>query len=123
MAVRRTDKVHTAIKFKHNKWLEPYINFNTAKRAKAQNDFEKDFFKLMDNSVFGKTMQQVRNRVDIQIMYTDEKFYKHTKKQSTIERKITISIPATSKSPSRWNAWPIGHEKYNATLRDKRPLG
>ena len=54
-------RIHQAIDFDQSAWLEPYINFNTQLIIKARNDFEKDFFKLMNNSVFKKTIENIRN--------------------------------------------------------------
>ena len=71
------DRIYQAIEFDQSAWMKPYIDFTTQLRTKAKNDFEKDFFKLMNNSVFGKTMENIRKHRNIELIMTEEK-YLHT---------------------------------------------
>ncbi|XP_072048929.1 uncharacterized protein [Amphiura filiformis] len=66
-------KVHRGIKYREKTFMKSYIDKNTSLRTKAESEFEKDFFKLMNNSVFGKTMENIRNRVDIHLVNSEAK--------------------------------------------------
>ena len=66
-------RVHRAIQFNQEAWLKPCIDMSKKLRNEAKNEFEKDFFKLINNSIFGKTMENVRRHRDIKLVSTEEK--------------------------------------------------
>ena len=81
-------KIHKVLAFEQKDWMRPYIDLNTSLRTASKNDFEKDFFKLMNNSVFGKTMENIRNRVDIRLVNEEKKAKKLVSKPTFEGRTI-----------------------------------
>ena len=77
-------KIHRVLKFKQSNWMKNYIDFNTKKRMNAANDFEKDFFKLMINSAYGKTMENLRKRIKVRLVNNEKYFLKYTSRLTYI---------------------------------------
>ena len=103
------DKVHNIISFRQSKWLEKYINFNTQKRNDAKNDFEKDFYKLLNNAFYGKTMENVRNCLNI-------KFIKKKDYREIIKQQSKLTFNGIHKSYENCDSYTF---KQNEVLMDK----
>ena len=92
----RIKKVHRVLKFKQRAWLKEYIDYNTKCRARSKSDFEKNFYKLMNNSVFGKTQENLRKRVRVEIVTRPEiaakRIAKPSFKRSQIIREDLVII-------------------------------
>ena len=80
--------VHKILKFKQSDWLKKYIDFNTDKRKNVANSFEKDFFKLMNNSTFGKTMGNLRKRINVRLVNNAIDCKTYVSKPSFVSQKL-----------------------------------
>ena len=84
----RLTKIHRVLKFKQSDWMEKYIDFNTDKRKNAASDFENDFFNLIINSVYGKTMENLRKRINVRLVNNAKDFLKYTSRPTYVTHKI-----------------------------------
>ena len=105
----KVKQYHRKIKFQQRAWLKPYIDFNIDKRKVVKSDFEKDLFKLMNNAVYGKTMENVRNHMDFELVNKQERIQK------------CINNP-NYKSRHVINENLVGVEKYKSILKLDKPI-
>ena len=77
-------RVHRVLEFKQSAWMKPYIDFNTQKRKEATNEADKNLFKLLNNAVYGKTMENMRKRIKIRITTNEKDFIKYSSRPTYI---------------------------------------
>ena len=84
----KLSRIHRILKFKQSNWLKEYIEFSTEKRKCAPNNFEKQFFKVLNNSIYGKCMENLRKRINVKFINSVGDYLKIVIKPSFISQKI-----------------------------------
>ena len=102
-------KIHENISFKQSKWLESYISFNTQKRNSAKNDFEKDFFKFLVNAAFGKFLEKIWNRLELELIKKD-------KNKKIIDQQSKLTFNGIQKSYENYDSYTF---KQNQVIMGK----
>ena len=84
----KLSKIYRVIKFRQSNWLREYIDFNTEKRKNSKNSFEREFFKLMVNSIYGKTAENIRKRINVKLINNSKDYASYVIKSYFISQKI-----------------------------------
>ena len=81
-------KVHRTLKFKQSNWLKEYIDFNAEKRKNSKNSFERGFFTLLVNSIYGKYIENIRKRINVKLISNSKDYARYVTKPNLISQKI-----------------------------------
>ena len=81
-------KIHNILKFKQFYWLKEYVEFNTKKRQESTDEFNKAFFKLLINCVYGKSMENIRKRINVKLINNSKEYLKCVSRPNFISQKI-----------------------------------